>query len=161
MHKLHKRNRGFSLIELVITLLIGSILLAWGIPNYRDFKVRKQIVDTTNEFVYSINFARAEAIRYGGVVRLRGRGASRDWSNGTVTLEVLDGPNRRIAEVPPFDNNIQITQAGDFTGDVDFNSLGALVNGNSTRFRIENTNVSHAFREIVILPSGSVRLIRP
>ena len=161
MRKLHK-NRGFSLVELIITLLVGSILLAWGVPNYRDFKIRKQIVDTTNEFVYGINFARAEAIRYGGTVRHRARGAARDWSNGTFTLEIIAGaPNRRIAEIPPYSDSIDITQSGNFTGDLDFNSIGALANGSSTQFRIENPNVANAFRIVQVMPSGLVRLIRP
>lgn len=161
MRKLHNKTTGFTLIELIVTLLIGSLLLAWGVPNYRDFKIRKQVTDITNEMVYSINFARAEAIRYGNTVKLRARGAARDWNNGTLTLEILTGPNRRIAEVPPFDDTVTITQGGGFTGDLDFNSLGALANGNTTQFRVEHAGVTNANRTIVVLPSGTVRILRP
>ncbi|MCW8869170.1 MAG: GspH/FimT family pseudopilin, partial [Proteobacteria bacterium] len=69
--------RGFTLIELIITLLIGSLLLAWGVPNYRDFKLRREVVDHTNDFVYSLSLARSEAIRYGTDVRVEPVGG--DW----------------------------------------------------------------------------------
>ncbi len=54
-----------------------------------------------------------------------------------------------------------LTQGGGFVADVNFDTLGGLANGLSTQFRVENTNVSNAYRTIQVLPSGSIKVIKP
>ena len=160
VHNKTKKISGFSLVELVITLLIGSILLAWGVPNYRDFKVRKEVSDNTNELSYYISLARAEAIRYGQRVRFRPNGT--DWNNGVRLMLINPGaPNEQLANMVEFDGSLTITQGGGFTGHIIFDSLGGIETGLSTEFRIENPNVSNAYRILQVLPTGSVQVVKP
>jgi type IV fimbrial biogenesis protein FimT len=58
-----KKNSGFTLIELMITLFIVGILLAVGVPSMRTFLQNNQLIATTNELVSAIHIARSEALK--------------------------------------------------------------------------------------------------
>jgi len=156
----NKKLTGFTLIELIVVLLIGSILLAWGVPNYRDFKIRKEVSLTANEIVYSFNLARAEAIRFGSDVRVSLTGA--EWKEGwEVWLLDANGSNSRLIHDQQALTDIAISQFGGTAGQVRFDRLGALV-GAAVRFETDNENpVTESQRNIMILPSGSVRVVKP
>jgi len=147
------------MVELVVTLLIGSILLAWGIPNYRDFKIRKQIVDVANEVVYSMTLARAEAVRYGTDVRVRPVGG--DWQNGwTITSIGVDGnANVLLAQEAAVDDNLTFEQVGPLAGDLVFTPFGGLDGPVAGRFEIKNDSVTGFDRAVNISLTGSSRVV--
>ena len=60
-----------------------------------------------------------------------------------------------------FDGSLTITQGGAFTGHIIFDALGGIETGLSTEFRIENPNVPNAYRILQVLPTGSVRVVKP
>lgn len=56
---------GFTLIELMITLVVAGILLAWAVPSFTRFLEQTTLTSETNNWVGVINFARSEAITRG------------------------------------------------------------------------------------------------
>jgi len=75
--------RGVTLIELLITVSIVAILLAFAVPNLREFFVANRIGSASNEFVAALATARSEAIRRGANVRITNlQLTSAEWSNG-------------------------------------------------------------------------------
>lgn len=63
MMKTMKTFQGFTLVELLVTLLVATLLLTLGVPAMRDFVLDGRVVAVTNDFVTSINVARATAIK--------------------------------------------------------------------------------------------------
>lgn len=57
--------RGFTLIELVVTLTIGAILLLIATPNITRFIEVNRLAAVTNEYVHDISLARSEAMKQG------------------------------------------------------------------------------------------------
>ena len=46
---LRRRARGFTLIELMVTVAIAAILASVAIPMYRDYVTRSRIIDATSK----------------------------------------------------------------------------------------------------------------
>jgi len=98
-------NRGFTLIELIITVTVLSVMLAIAIPNFRDFVRRNRLTTQSNEFVTAINLTRAEAIRRNRNVSLRANDPSdsnNEWGKGWRVTDLLAVPTTlRVAPVLP------------------------------------------------------------
>ena len=62
--RMNKRaQRGFTLYELMITLLIVGVVLTLGIPNLSAFTRNSRITSTVNDFHAAFQVARSEAAR--------------------------------------------------------------------------------------------------
>src|SRR5690554_4349780 len=57
------RQRGFSLIELMVTVALLAILLAMGLPSFQGSLRSNRVATATNELIAAINLARIEAMR--------------------------------------------------------------------------------------------------
>ncbi len=60
-----KKNTGFTLIELMITVAIVAIVMTIGVPSFRTTILNNTRVAQVNEFVGFLNLARSEAIKTG------------------------------------------------------------------------------------------------
>jgi type IV fimbrial biogenesis protein FimT len=58
-----QRHAGFTLIELMVTVLLVSIIAGIAVPAVRDMMERNRLVAQTNELISILNLARSEAIR--------------------------------------------------------------------------------------------------
>lgn len=59
------RQRGFTLLELLITVALVAIVLAIGIPSFRDMMRENRLTAYANEFLGALAFTRSEAIKRG------------------------------------------------------------------------------------------------
>ncbi len=58
-----KRQRGFTLWELLVTLLVAGIVFGLGIPNLLEFSRNNAMAGAANDFVSTLMAARTEAVK--------------------------------------------------------------------------------------------------
>ncbi len=94
-----RKSRGFSLVELLVTVGVASIFLALAIPSFHSIRQNNQAVTVSNYVAGGLSYARNEAIKRGVSVSLCGAasdaqtacGASSNWSNGWIVFSDVDG----------------------------------------------------------------------
>ena len=65
-----KKHRGFTLIELMVTLAVAGILLAVGVPSFINVIVGNRLATQSNELVSAFHWARSEAVKRNQPIRL-------------------------------------------------------------------------------------------
>lgn len=58
-----QRQSGFTLYELMITLLLIGIILAIGVPNLSEYRQNSRLTSISNDLLSSFHLARSEAAR--------------------------------------------------------------------------------------------------
>jgi len=93
-----KNNRGFTLIELMVTVAVLIVLLVVGVPEYRRMTENNRQVAAINTMVGDLNLARTEAVKQGRTVTLCGSadGATcntANWESGWIVFTDRDRDN--------------------------------------------------------------------
>lgn len=105
-----KKYSGFTLIELMITLLVVGLLLLVGIPSLKTFMQSNQLVAATNELISALHVARSEAIKLDTRVSIcdssdgKKCGGTGDWSNGWIVFIDANGDLAGTGAVCTADN---------------------------------------------------------
>lgn len=58
-------HRGFTLIELMVTIAIGTLLMMVAVPSFVQFQRNAQLSETVSSFITAANTARANAMKQG------------------------------------------------------------------------------------------------
>ncbi len=92
------RSKGFTLIELMVTLGIASIVLGMAAPAMRDMVQNSRITSQANELLASLSTARSEAVKRGSPVSicrsanlLTCSGGAGSWADGWILFDDLNG----------------------------------------------------------------------
>lgn len=80
-----KRCNGFTLVELMVTLVVTAIVIAVAVPSFNTQIKNNRSEAIGDEFVSALNFARLEAVKRAGRVSLCSSTNGTDCSNGGWT----------------------------------------------------------------------------
>jgi type IV fimbrial biogenesis protein FimT len=67
-----RRYRGFTLMELMVTITVFGVLTALAVPSFTTMTNRNKLAAESNELLAAIQFARMEAIRTSAAVTVCG-----------------------------------------------------------------------------------------
>lgn len=137
-------QRGFSLIELMVALAIGGILLAVGVPSFKDFMAHSKIAEANNILVNSLHLARSASMeRLEGVALCVSNDpmkedakctAGTDYNKGWLVYADSDGDGDRDAGEDILERGdalgsaFAFTPSDSFKDQIYFNDSGASVN---------------------------------
>jgi type IV fimbrial biogenesis protein FimT len=75
-------NRGFTLIELMITIVIVAIVITVGVPSFNDFIASQRVRAAASDIMSDLAFARAEAIKESRRAIVEAVDGAGNWKNG-------------------------------------------------------------------------------
>jgi type IV fimbrial biogenesis protein FimT len=178
---LSRRQQGVTLVELMITVVIGALLLALGVPAFSEWIVNTQNRTAAESLLNGLQLARTEAVRRNTEVRLTltDSGGRVAWTVGCVnatddcpaTIQARpaeEGSSQsRVAvseediplPTPAGHFDAPLTAATELVGGVSFDGLGRVKQSstagtNFTRADVSSAAMADARRYVVIVGAG-------
>lgn len=153
---------GFTLPELMITLLVASIVMTVAIPSFQDFIMKNRLTTQINQFITSINLARSEAIKRGETITLcssndQSTCTASTWESGWI---VKDSSDEVLRVYDSLSGDNALSNADSLTS-ISFRADG-FFSGTSTTFTLCSNGVSgEQGRQIMINATGRPNLVSP
>ena len=189
-HSVATRQKGFTAIELMITLVIAGILVTVGVPSIKAFLQNNRLIAASNELVSAFNIARSEAIKLNSRVTIceSSDGSTCDtsgsWKDGWIVfidadgnlsgtgapcannttdciLRIHEGYDDDLMSMSGVDDNSAVVSAYTFTSrGLPRDAVGAERSGNFSICMFDSSNNVIASRAVVLGFSGRVRVSR-
>ena len=91
MRSLARKHRGFTLIELMITLIVVAVLLTMGVPSMASYFDRQKIKAAGEQLYADLQLARSEAIARNTPIRIHvAANGSATWAYGVSNVDNCD-----------------------------------------------------------------------
>lgn len=130
-----KQTRGFTIVELMVTLAVAAVLMGMAVPAFNDFVSQRRMASRSNDFLLAITYARSEAIRRNTVVSVQAvddTDPGNEWGPGYCVVPGDPGncggtPLRSFAAI----DDATLNGVGGMDGleTLSFNTRGMLVGG--------------------------------
>ncbi len=83
-----RAQSGFTLYELLVTVVVAGVIIGFGVPNLRQFQLNNRMVAASNDLLAMFSMARTEAIKRKTNVSIC---SASDWNAATPTCGAVDG----------------------------------------------------------------------
>lgn len=159
-------ERGFTLVELVVALVVLAVLATIAAPNFQAWMARSRITSQANELVADVSLARSESATRGArtAICISSNGTSctgSDWAAGRLVFVDMDGDGSYtsgtdvlLKVVGPLSGNTSITAFGfSTTGYIQFLPYGGL-HSTAGNFKFCSTTISPSGTEVDVAVTG-------
>lgn len=91
-----ERENGFTLVELLISLVVVTVLLAMGVPSFKEFVKNNRLSAQSNGLISALQLARSEAVKRGADTVICASSdqatctGSADWDKGWIVFSDLN-----------------------------------------------------------------------
>lgn len=121
-----RRGRGFTIIELMITLVVLGFLAALAVPSFSQMIARNNLSAASNDLVVALLTARSEAVKRECQVTV----TSGSWADGwtsNVLSNISGCTAQQIVSHEVSSNNLTVTTAGNIGNTVTFDPEGRAI----------------------------------
>lgn len=151
--------RGFTLLELMVTLLVAGVLIVVAVPGFTATLRQNRLLADADEFITALNLARSEAIKRGSPVRVQAlaTGGSNEWGGGWEIRVMEAGTERTLRRFPGLDHRATLDSEQGLTR-FDFQGSGRV--GVSDTLVLCDDRSGETGRQFSIVTTGRVRMTR-
>jgi type IV fimbrial biogenesis protein FimT len=165
-------DHGFTMIELLMTMVVAGILLGIAMPAFRSFVLNDRDIGQINSLVSSLNYARSEAVKVasptGITVCPSGGGTTcapaAPWSGGWIVVDTNNAdcaPAPACAplqSVPALAGTNTVTAVGGAAAGITFSSSGLVAGppGTTLTIRVCDTRLAAFARDVEVNATGRV-----
>ena len=172
------RVRGFTLIELMITIAVAAVLMALAAPSFVDFQRNSALTAASNTLTASLNSARSEAMKHGAFAMVVPESGA-NWSQGWFVFvdknlnQSYDAGDEVILRQPALAGYLSVSGNGTASGTapyVLYNGSGYSRDKNGgfgaltlsvQRNDVQGAKVTAETRRVIVSRTGRVRSCRP
>ena len=159
---LPKRNAGFTLYELMVTLAVAGIIASFGVPSFQNIMASSRSATDTNDLVTALNLARSEATRRRAPIDVCAStdgatcSASNDWSTGWIVRTQAG----QVLQTWPARNNASGVLTGNVST-VQFQSTGFVNPGTNPQLSVQHPKCTNpGRRNITVSSAGRIAVAR-
>lgn len=142
-----QHSKGFTLVELMLTLAVAAILLAVAVPSYRSFVQGNRAASQANTLLRALAYARSEAVKRAEVITIcqsgnqSSCGGNKDaWQNGWIVFSDVDqdgaldsGTDILLQAGNKLSGDSTLTAGKNF---IRYTASGAVMDGDTTQFTL-------------------------
>lgn len=170
-----KKNSGFTLIEMIVTVTIVAIFASFAVPSFSELIKNNRIPTTANEFISSLVLARSEALKRSRDVSLCASNnqttcnGGTDYSDGWIVYADCDGNDALTAgpvdcnddsvldeeEIIKVHNGFEKIFINSGSNNITFLFSGRIAN--ATTFNLGHESDSATVKQVVINRVGRIR----
>lgn len=167
------RIRGFTVIELMVTIGVVAIVLALGLPNFQQAIRSNRVATSANEMLAALSLARSEAMRspLGGHVCASTNGTScgGSWGDGWIVWTDRNKNNTPQSDEvlryvsSPRQVTVSATSASGSANEFTFDLRGRIQDGGLRRFTLQPSECSHGATQVRVInlaATGQTRMER-
>ncbi len=131
-------GQGFTLIELVVTMMVAGVLIGVAVPSYRTLMVSNRLSATANDYVAALSEARMDAIRRNSQTQFCGK-----TGNGSDTLGTsCDSAAGKVTTLNSAGNAVVVRDSPEVRSDLTLKSLSGLRYGGQGLARLASSGGS-------------------
>ena len=162
MTPVKKLTRGFTIIELMVTIAVLAVALAIAVPSYTNMLINNRMASKTNEFVASLHYARSEAVKRGANVRTCAStdgvtcATTGDWDQGWIVL--VEATSTVLTVYPPLSHGDTLVKSGLQTRAIRFDGNGMSAGFNGTVTLCDRDGDPKKARAVIISNAGRIQL---
>ena len=160
MEIMKKKHTGFTLIELMVTLVVASIVLTVGIPSFKSFFLNSRMSTQANDLISSLNLARSEAIRRGTSIKVCSSNdqasCGGSWEDGWIVITADDADLIKVYGALKGASTLTASEA-----DITYTSSGFLSGAQITFTLCDSEETGELGRQVVVSATGRPSSISP